>query len=83
MLTDVAHEFSLSVRKRGEDASGDDITLDLRESQARPIEPGSVDSIEVQVNLGMSFNRLAFVGGESLGDHGSLCCVANVDEIAK
>jgi hypothetical protein len=39
VLTDAAHQFFGEVPDRGEDAAGDDITLDLGEPQFDLIEP--------------------------------------------
>ena len=53
VLTDVAHELSLQVGHRGEDAAGDDVALDLGEPELDLVQPGRVRRSEVQVNIGV------------------------------
>ena len=53
VLTDVSQELPLQIRDGSEDASRDDIALDLTEPQLDLIQPGRVGRSEVQVNFGM------------------------------
>src|SRR6516165_6096456 len=48
VLADVPHELSAQIGDGGEDATGDDVVLDLGEPQFDLVEPGRVSRREVQ-----------------------------------
>ncbi len=83
-MADVPHELSAQVGDRGEDASCDDVTLDLGEPQLDLAELGRVSRHEVQVDVGVPIQELGDLLGlvrtQVVGDHVDLLGRRLVDE---
>ena len=63
VVADVPHQLSPQVGNRGEDAAGDDVTLDLGEPQFDLVEPGRVSRRKVQVDVGVAIQKLGDLVG--------------------
>ena len=76
VVTDVAFKFTGQVLDRGEDSVGNDIALDLGEPVFYLIEPGGVGRGVVEMDLGVSYekllNPLGLVGREVVGNEMNL-----------
>jgi hypothetical protein len=68
----VAAEFAGQVGDRGEDAAGNDLTLDLGEPDLDLVEPGRIGRSEVKLHAGMAVEEIAhplgFMSGEVVED---------------
>ncbi len=58
VMTDVAHELARQVLDQGEDPTGNDVALDLGEPEFDLIEPRGITRREVQMQFGMSGQKL-------------------------
>ena len=63
VVPDVLHEFSALVGQRCEHATGNDVTLDLGKPELDLVEPRRVSRGEMQVNLGMSCQKVVDLTG--------------------
>ena len=74
--SDVAHKFAFQIVQGREDASGDDVALDLREPELHLVQPGGVGRREVQLHMRMGMQEGLDMGGlvrrEIVEDHVNL-----------
>ena len=71
-MPDVTKDFSSEIVEGGEDASGDDLPLDLGEPDFDLVKPRRVGGCKMNADLGMMdqkvFDGFGFVGREIVGD---------------
>src|SRR5215468_12186230 len=78
-MADVVHELSPQVGDRREYTARNDVALDFGKPELDLVEPGGIGRSEMQVNLGMSSQKVVdlsgLMGGEVVGDHVDLFAV--------